>query len=331
MVKQSKTFSILITDFAKEIRLIQSELPNNHTLPCSNVIDLLNLSPLSFSKNNTHVTISVDIPIVFKSDLQLIEYIPIPLVRNKTVTILNMNSELYFREANIIKIIPYEQYDKCMKISGITVCNSMVFQSLKAPSECMNSQLNSGNHRSCERKIIESKNYVMEISDKQFFCSIMEPMILRISCGDRNYIHSLNHSEVLSYTEHCEVYEHSNTSYTPARKDIQLDFSYAMPNFTIYDVMLQNWTYNHTEINRRNIVAIELSAESKRLAEKMHQLNAQPKKSLFGSIPNIMTYISNFFGSVKNTIYFIVVSIVLTLVVTFVCACSSCCIQLKRR
>lgn len=329
--KQNFFHIVGITDFATEIRQIQSELPNNYTLPCSNIIDLLNLSPLSFSKNDTHVTISVDIPLVFKSDLQLMEYIPIPLVRNKTVTILNMNSELYFREKNVIKIIPYDQYDKCMKIDRITVCNSMVLQSLETPSECMSSQLNGGNHRSCERKYIESKNYVMEISDNQFYCSIMEPMILRISCGDRNYIHSLNHSEILSYTEHCEVYEHGNTSLTSAKKDIKLDFTYATPNFTIYDVMLQNWTYNHTEINRRNIVALELTAESKILAERMHKLNAQPKKSIFGLFPNIMTNISDFFGSIKNTIYFVVVSIVLLIVVTCVCACCSCCIPLKRR
>lgn len=107
----------------------------------------------------------------------------------------------------------------------------------------------------------------METSLNSVFCYIVTPITLKIACNGKNFIYKLNTSEEITYDTESDVFEVVNAimSNTTEYKTIEINFSYFKPNFSYYDTILQNWTYDITSINRRNIDLLKRIEETNNL------------------------------------------------------------------
>lgn len=319
---ESKFFEIVsMSNFSEEIDSFRKLLPEDHMILNVSAIELLDLSIFSYVKNDTHVRLSVNVPIVNRKTYDLKEFIPVPKITNKRVSILNLNSAVYLDFDGKVKIIPYEDFNHCEKLNNLTICNSMIQQSFMDPSSCLKTLIEKLEFTPCEYKNLETKNYFMELSKHSFYCSIVEPIILRINCNGVNYMRNLEESEILTYSDHCNVFSSNDSSEFSRVKDFELDFTYKTPNFTIYDNILKDWTYNYTELNRRNIESI---ATNDRLINSLNDaINSEYSGSIFF---NMFSGVKTFFtlSWVSNWMDNMIIKYVLMPVALFMCVVCLC-------
>lgn len=192
--------------------------------------------------------------------------------------------------------------------------------------------IENGGETPCGYKILETKNYYMEISKTLLYCFVVEPVKLQIVCNDWNLIYKLNETNLISYGNDCEVYKISNsTGYNSLVKNFAVDFSYMAPNFTVYDNILQNWTYDYALINRRYIEGLEAQAE---LIEYWNGNKDHKRILVYTWLYYGIDGISNFIGSIfeamgnwLNTLFikYFVVPVVCFLSIYLIC------MRVKRR
>lgn len=127
------------------------------------------------------------------------ELVPVPQVIHKQVSHLNMNSVLFTTQDGSTQLVPYEEFSHCERLDNVTICNSIISDSFIKLSRCVHGLISNNDDTFCEFKSLESKNYFMGISKYSFYCSIVDPILLRISCKGVNYVRNLRKSEILSY------------------------------------------------------------------------------------------------------------------------------------
>lgn len=155
---------------------------------------------------------------------------------------------------NETKVVPYESLKHCLRSDDLTICNSMIQEQFITPKDCLENIIDNKGNSPCEYKVLETKNYYMEISKTLLYCFIISPLKLQVICNDRNLVYELNETNLISYGEDCNIYKLYDSNETNGMvKNFAVDFSYCAPNFTVYDNVLQNWTYDYTLINKRNI------------------------------------------------------------------------------
>lgn len=128
---------ITMDDFRAEIENIRRSLPLNYSLPEIDMLELIEISKITTTKNATHIQIDVEIPIFYKENYTLFELIPTPISNENTTSILNFNSLLYFLDNDYLQILPFTIYDGCIKLDNLTICNTIVQNSIEQPDKCM--------------------------------------------------------------------------------------------------------------------------------------------------------------------------------------------------
>lgn len=320
-------FSIIPTEnFKDQLDGIKKELPPDYTIPDVTIFEMIEISKITVTKDQTSIQINVDIPIFLNKNITLFELIPIPTLSGNIATILNYNSLHYFIINNEIKIMPFRDFEDCIKLENLTICNTIVFHSIEQPDSCLRAIITNKTLNHCQTNKIPYKNYIMETSIHSAFCYIVKPIILRIACNGRNFIHKLNTSSEIIYDTKCDVYEVTNKvmSNTTDIKTIEINFSYFKPNFSYYDKTLQNWTYDITQINKREIKLLETIEDTRRLIEKIQEAKKINSTNIFKPIADFFNEFSMTKWLVKMFLtYCLLPLIILKLVLCF-------CTRLKR-
>lgn len=287
---------------------------------------MLELSKITVKKTTSSIQINVEIPIIFRKNYSLFEIIPIPTSHKKITSILNLNSFLYFADNENLKILSFNAFENCLKLENLTLCNSIIINSLEQPDVCKFSLIFNDTQNNCETKEITHRNYIMETSAHSVFCHIVHPITLKISCIEKYFVYELNVSKELMYDAECDIYEVVNAimGNNTDLKTIEINFAYFKPNFSYYDNVLQNWTYNITSINRRNIDLLERITDTENLILKIQNAKHINSTSIFTGIVNLVKQISFSKWILKIVLTYIVLPLILYQLII-------CCLKMMRR
>lgn len=244
-----------------------SETLNNTKLapyliyPSHDVHELLDMSETWFRHNETHLTFYVHVPLIYEIGAPVHELIPIPFAKNNSIRMLNMNSIVYLNISNAIRIVPSSDFDLCLQTDNRIICNSMITERYTRPSECIHMLITRNNHGSCETKTLEPKNYIMQTSPTSLYCYIINPITLKISCEDQDEIYKLGNPTEISYRMNCNFYKLKNSEGNNTLinyRVIDLSSPKLGPEFAYYDLNLNDWNENITEINRKELREIRV-------------------------------------------------------------------------
>lgn len=280
-------FSVIgLDEFEEQLTQLGSTLPKNYSWPSIDATDVIELSDISVEHNATNIKIIVDIPLInTNSNFTLHELIPIPFMFLNQTRIVNSNSFYYIQTFDQIKILSHDDFDKCSKLENFTLCELTLYTTLNQPDACMSALIGGRKPNNCTYKYIEQHTYIMQLSSHSVYCYVIEPIILKTTCQNDNYIYNLTESKELIYDENCRVFQISDFSANDFTKRItyNIEYVYVMPNLSIYDQSLKNWTYNFTEINRRRIESLGIIKGTGVLIDSLHELKKEPEQSFFGS------------------------------------------------
>ena len=184
---KSVIFHIIdINTFQKEIENINKNLSiSNETLPRTSIRNLIELSTMYKTKNDTHFQIYLEIPIVSKT-FELEEYIPVPVNIGNETGILNENSKyVYFMNNTLGCVFGKRIFDGCVHGHNFTICNTAFLVSLGHRIGCVNNFTFENSLNCSNMRKIEKKNYLIETSKTSTYCFIVKPILLRLQCLDR--------------------------------------------------------------------------------------------------------------------------------------------------
>lgn len=320
-------FNMISTeDFKNQLDELKSDLPMNYTIPEVTIFEMIEICKITVTKNSTYVQINVEIPIFLKENTTFFELIPIPTSSGNVTNILNYNSLHYFINDDTIKIVPFYEFENCIKLENLTICNTIALSSIEQPDDCLYAIIKEGTMNHCLVKEIAHKNYIMETSMRSVFCYIVNPVAIKIACNERNFVHKMNKSNEIIYDAECDVYEVTNTimSNTTDLKTIEINFLYFKPNFSYYDNTLQNWTYNISQINKRDIDLLESISETHNLILKLYEA-----KQMNSS--DVLKPFTDFFNELsipKWILKMFLIYVLLPLIILKLVLC--CCSRLKR-
>lgn len=284
--------------FSQQVDEISGILPRLYTLPTFNPLELIDVSEISTEKNLTHLRVSIDLPIVEDRTILLREMIPIPFIQSNSTRILETNSFFFLQNGNRANILSLDTLEGCRKTGQIILCDSLIEKTLNRPNNCQLSLINNATSYGCSSKIIENGNYFMTISPRAVYCHITNPLDLQVSCHENNFIHELRQSEVLHYDENCNVFDVSSTRMGNSTEfmSMEIDFVFKKPNFSIYDTILRDWTYNFTEIDRRNVDLLRTLGQVNELINEAHNLENNDSNI------SILATIRDFCGSIYESV-----------------------------
>lgn len=317
--------------FSQQIVEIAKALPDSFILPTLNPLELIDLSEISIEKNVTHLRVSIDLPIVENRTILLQEMIPIPFIQDNSTKILKINSFLFLIDGNHTGILSLEALGECKKTEKMILCDSLVEKTLGKPDSCQFSLIANTTMYECTERIIEDRNYFMIISPRAVYCHITNPLNLQVSCHENNFMYELKQSGVLHYDENCNVFDISSTRLDNSTEfiTVEIDFAFKKPNFSIYDTVLRDWSYNFTEIDRRNTNLLHTLERINTLIDEAHDLkNGGTDKSYWrgfcdfvGGVYDSVANLFSFTPLVKMVVQMIFLYVVLPLV--------GCCVLVK--
>lgn len=330
-------FSILdVESFKSQIQEINNELKiQNQTLPQIDLNQIIQISSLFGTKNETHVKILIEIPIIKLNENPLKEIIPIPFREKHEVKILKINSFYYFiNERQNNKIMTQEQFGSCITQKGLILCNSVLKSKLTNKNECINSLITNKQTNSCEDLKILKRNYIIETSKYSTYCFVIEPFKLRITCNDENFIYNLTGNKEIIYEENCNVFKvlNENVNNISTYKSIEIFNEYVKPNFTIFNTKINNWTNDINMINKNKVELLELLNETIVSGSEYDKINKQEKKGFFNGIHKTIVYcfesISTGFGYIFKLFsnitgfFYLVIILMIVVIIYKICKCA---------
>lgn len=300
---RAQFFNVIETDiFQNETSNINRKLLPRAKLPASNPQDLLDLSRISSNTNETHITIFIKIPIITNKSYDLFEYIPIPIITDSTVHILNTNAKYFFKaELNKTKYIPLSALTRCNTINTQTFCNSIIEEELREVNPCMESIIANSSNYNCKYREIPYQNYIMRLSANTIFCFIIKPIALRIVCNEKTSIHELEGNTEINFSKQCDLHRISNEFHYDSNSysSVEINYPLIQPNFTIYDTKYEKWISNLTIINRNNIKMLKINNEIEVIDSKVASEPEQHPTGFLHSITDFgystVNYIRNLF------------------------------------
>lgn len=312
-----------IDAFRLKIKEINSFLWPYASLPNLDPHELLDLSSLTYTNNNTHISIHTRIPILtLKYTYPLHAFIPIPFNINDSVRILEAEANFFFvNNMNETKIMQPNLLDKCKSISNHTICDSNYHDSLDSMNECEHSIiLGTKISDQCKFKKLEKRNYFVQLDYNNVYCFIIQPIKFRIACNDWERIHELKKSEEIDSSSQCEFHRvlnemHYNGNTFSTIETNQISFK---PNFSIYDEQTQKWT--------NDVKFLDKLINKTRGADRI--LHEKKGHNIFNTMGQLSTKmwsgISSFFDDISGKFYmslclYVVLPIVITILTVYFC------------
>lgn len=255
----SNFFKIIdIDSFSKDIFKINSTL-KNLTLPMTEAYNLINFASIQSNINTTHAIITIKLPAIPKTPKMLFEFIPLPFKNENNETfILYGNSKILIMNETNVTILP--SFDKCSNIDNLTICNSIIEDTLEPIDECTYSIIKNITNKTCKFKEIISRNYIIRISNSLIYCFIINPLQIKIICNDYDKFYNLTHSKIIDLNNNCEVYKMMNEFFEniTSTNEVEIQNPFYIPEFQLYDPNSENWTVDFEIIDKGKIELIKL-------------------------------------------------------------------------
>lgn len=246
---ESRLFEIIdFREFSKTVAKINKKLEPKLTLP-----EITSMSRNKFIKtytgfNETHLTISVDLPVIRKSGFNISEFIPLPIRENDKLYMLDMPTTTYYINGTNIQLFPDENTRKslCKTHEKMTICNTFLEEHTDVASICLNNILQNDSDENCTYKEIPYKNYFIQISSDLVYIHLIDPSIkVVMDCRGKVYALTFSDSRTVRIPRGCDIYKYTD----------KLDYN--GEKITTFDITPQTI---HSELNLAN------TDENKRLS-----------------------------------------------------------------
>lgn len=257
-------------NFTAKVTNLNKELEPYLTLPEVDTNDLIDLSRIFVTKNASNIRISTEIPVIderIPSDLY--EIIPLPFFNGTHSLILNFNSELVLiNKFQDPIIVPKHTYESCKHMDDITLCNNMEIMNFDVPNECISSILSHSNLK-CESKILRPKNYWIKTSELSVYIYIVDPIRVKVNCGNSLKVYNLHESKEINFEENCDITRVTKDfSMTNDFIDENLSFKSLNLNLSFYDETNKNWSDAIPIIDKNKILLLNIDSQLDQLKKE---------------------------------------------------------------
>lgn len=315
-----------IIQLEEQIEYLNSSLTEQFSLPPLSSFDLIEMAKMYTVVNSTHFTIIVKVPILNKQSFSFQEFIPIPLMYHNNTIIMDINSGYFIKSDNDeIRLIPEDVLDDCFFFNKFIICNSLIRNSFTNPDDCVNGLLKFDTNRYCGNQTIKSQNYFIKISATSLFIYAAQPLKLKILCGLEERIFNISDSNLINFTEFCELLEYSgNEMNDTSILHSEIPTPTFQPLLRVFNSTENRWTSNFEILNKTNIKYLEILNQSKPLFEYLEELSKIKDETdgfwSFISKPfnSFMSMLEDTLGTIpKEMIHFTICYVILPLVLFY--------------
>lgn len=314
---KEKFFSIIdVTTFRDSLR----ESKIDSTILSLHPKDIMRLSILESEIVNDTILISVHIPIITNEKFDLIYLIPIPIKRDGFNFILNIDAKHIIKNDTKISEISLATLAQCMQAANLIVCNSLLWDQIMPINNCIDSIIkNSMSKAVCTYKKLANKTQMMKISDESIYVHIMDPILIKISCGQQSKIINITESMEIFHKKNCKLFNpKSRQNQDTHTTVIKINAEYTTPKFEIFEN--KTWSNNVLFLNQYNNEMKNLFREFRQNEMEFKQrsklMNVSESTS-FSLFPNLFENMTAFV-----LMFILIIVCIVTLISNCICRCS---------
>lgn len=113
-------------------------------------------------------------------------------------------------------------------------------------------------------------------------------------CNSQDYIYEIHKSDEISFENECDVIDSANEIIfnRTSESSIEISTSLIQPDFKVYDMILKNWTYNITSINKHNIKLLEIKRNIMDLNVKLEKIKNEETSGALMIVFDIMNFVA---------------------------------------
>lgn len=224
----SRLFEIIeFQEFLNNLRKINEKLKPNLTLP-----NITSMSKNKFIKtytdfNETHLTVSVDLPVMRKSGFNISEIIPLPIQENGTTYILDIPTTQFYTNGSKVLLFPDEKTKNtlCKTERDLTICNTFLEDYNVEMSTCLKNLLTNSSDEGCTYKEIPNQNYFIHLSDEVMYFHLIQPVRAVMDCRGKVYSVGITNSTTMKIRKGCDVYKYTGQDHFTGHKISMIDIS----------------------------------------------------------------------------------------------------------
>lgn len=192
---------------------INEQLKPDFMLPTIKSMEKNNFIETNTEINDTHLVVSIDLPVITKASSDIYELIPIPIRENNTLYILDSKIIKYYVKDLKIHILSDDVIKSlCKSQDKTTICNNFLENYTQKPSNCIYNLIMKNTDVNCEYKQIQYQNYFIKISETIIFAYIVEPTKIVKNCKGKNKILDIKNHQQISLPSGCSIYKYSDQS-----------------------------------------------------------------------------------------------------------------------
>lgn len=200
-------------EFLKTMEAINEKLKPDLTLPKLQSMEKNNFIETHTEFNDTHLMLSVDLPVIQRGSIEISELIPIPIRENNTLYILDTKTTTYLLNGSNIQLFPDDvRKSLCKAQEKITICNTLLENYVEKIPTCIENLLTKQSDAECNYKEIQYRNYFIQISEIYLYAYITDPIKIVKNCRGKNQILELNESQKISLPKGCHIYKYLEKS-----------------------------------------------------------------------------------------------------------------------
>lgn len=218
----SRLFEIIdFQEFSNTVEKINKLLEPDLSLP-----NIITMSRNKFIKtytdyNSTHLTVSVDLPVIRKRGYRMFEFVPLPIEENGKVYILDMPTITYYK--NDSKFLRFPENDTknllCKTQDGTTICNSFLEDYNANISNCMTNLLKpKSSDEGCVYKEIPKQNYFIRLTEGIVYLHLIYPIRVIVDCRGRVFAMTVTTSGKIYLATSCEIHKYSDYTHYGGEK-----------------------------------------------------------------------------------------------------------------
>lgn len=311
-----EVFSMIdLNKFENQIESIRSNLSEHLILP--ELKSIIELSQIHTIVNDSQIVLSIRVPLLRNNPIKIREVIPIPMTIKNETKLIKWDSKYILGYTNLtIRTVTPELLSDCQKSGNLTICNSIYEQNFDKPDNCTLSILSNIHETECEKSKMSNENYFIEINDRSMYCHINEPVQLRLICIESEDILNLTESQIIQYSDNCDVTKMSNDSQIDENQAIYLKMEqiFVKPDLYIYNSSI-DWYTNITILSKYELQYMSLinvtQTANESLIELRKIMEEENNKLDLGFFSECIQSVKDFFGSFVGKIVTTILSYII--------------------
>lgn len=320
---REKFFSIIdISTFNKTFHSTMPDSPSASLHPK----DILELSFLHSELINDTITIYVQIPILTQNRYFLTTLTPIPITRDNTNFILNMDTKYLIEGNSTIAEISHHTLSQCAQAAKLVVCHSSFWHELSTIDNCVNALMSNKSTKGfCIYKKLPYKTLLTKICNNSLYALIISPILLKISCGHSSNILNVTSSGEIFYKENCKFFKQNiNASKELNITTVKIESKLTGLNFEIFDN--KTWSNRQIFANQFNNKAATLIKNMRNLSMNFHQRAKLIEISDWDPFSLVVEFFNEISDNFKEFVILLtLISTAIFFLITFTCfICCTC-------